>query len=446
MNSPKIYNVKDYGARSNDWLQTDAIQAAIDDCFKNGGGKVVIPQGIYRTATIRIRSNVNLHLESGAVLRGSTNPEDYFNYLNDTVEPIPTPLTEEERKERNLNASVYPFSRWNNAIIRVIDAHDVSITGEPGSYINGMNVYDAIGEENYRGPHAINVQNCENLYLEGYSVVDSANWGHAIFNSKNITCRNVRMYAGHDGFDVRSCDNILIEDCEFTIGDDCIAGFDNNDVIIRRCYLNSACAALRFGGNNVLIEDCKSAGPANYAHRYTLSAEDKARSAQTTPKERHSMCTFFLYYCDFRADIRRTPGNIVIRNCTVENPDIFFSHKFDGEHPWCSNRPLSSIRFENCSISGVKKPALLFCDKDDDRLTLELENVSISPREGFENAYVMDGVNFDRISMKNVTITGYTDPTILTHGFGEVIGGEGIKVVHDGDGIPSGYSSRYEQL
>jgi len=431
MNEIKTYNIRDYGARTCDWLQTEAIQAAIDDCFKNGGGKVIIPRGIYRTATIRVRSNVHLHLEAGAILKGSTDPEDYNGYLKDEIEPI-TVVSDEEIDR--IGRSVYPFSRWNNGLIKVVNAHDVAITGEDGSFIDGMNVYDAIGEEKYRGPHAINVQNCENLYLEGYTITDSANWAHAIFNSKNITCRNVRVYAGHDGFDIRTCDNVLIEDCEFVTGDDSIAGFDNNDVIVRRCLLDSSCSAFRFGGNHVLIEDCTSIAPASFAHRGRLTSEQKALSAQTSLDQRHNMLTFFLYYCDFRAEIRRTPGDIIIRNCRIENPDSIFALQYDGGHKWCCNRPLTQIKYENCTVTGVSKPAILYCDKEE-KLTFELENVSISAREGSEDAPVIDARNFELISMKNVTLTGYTEPTILKHTEGKIECGENVKIqpINDGD-------------
>ncbi len=436
MEPPKIYNIKDYGARSSDWLQTEAIQAAIDDCFKNGGGKVVIPRGIYRTATIRVRSNVNLHLEAGAILKGSVNPDDYSNYLDDKIEPLPPLLSNEEM--RKIGLSVYPYSRWNNAIIRVIDAHDVKITGEAGSFIDGMNVYDAIGEENYRGPHAINVQNCENLYLEGYTISDSANWAHAIFNSKNITCRNVKVYAGHDGFDIRTCDNVLIEDCEFITGDDSIAGFDNNDVIIRRCILDSSCSALRFGGNHVLVEDCRAVAPASFAHRGTMSMEDRARSAQATPSARHNMLTFFLYYCDFRAEIRRTPGDIIIRNCIIDGADSIFALQYDGKHCWCSNRPLTSIRYENCTATGISKPAILYCDKEE-KLTFELENVSITAREGYGDVPVIDGYNFECIYMKNVTLDGYAEPTVLKRTEGEIICDKDVKILSVDDTVRERY-------
>ena len=179
----KIFNIRDYGARFADCLQTKAIQAAIDDCFLAGGGKVVVPCGIYRTGCIRLRSNVQLYLESGAILQGSRELEDYMGYLEDTIEPI---TKEEIGDTPETSYSVTATSRWNNAVIRALDAKNISIIGEKGSYIDGCNPYDPEGESGFRGPHGIDIWRCEDIYLEGYTVVHAGNRAHAIFRSKNI--------------------------------------------------------------------------------------------------------------------------------------------------------------------------------------------------------------------------------------------------------------------
>lgn len=83
-----IFNIVSYGAKADGSLCTCQIQKAIDDCFLNGGGEVEIPSGVFLTGGLRLRSNVTLHLLENAVLKGSVNPEDYADYINDTIEPI----------------------------------------------------------------------------------------------------------------------------------------------------------------------------------------------------------------------------------------------------------------------------------------------------------------------------------------------------------------------
>lgn len=405
------YNICDYGAVSSDRLQTAAIQAAIDACFLAGGGRVTVPAGIYRTGGLRLRSNVALCLQSGAILKGSTDPEDYMAFLEDTVEPL--------KPYEDTAQGVYPYSRWNNGLIRVIDAKNVAIVGEKGSYIDGSDCYDPQGEEKYRGPHAINIQHSENILLDGYTVVDSANWAHAIFVTNHITARNLTVLGGHDGFDVRTCDDVLIEDCEFYSGDDCVAGFDNCDVVVRNCILNCACSSLRFGGNNVLIENCHAFTPARYGFRGSIPKDQRHLRPKTDENCRHSTHTPFKYYCDFRAEIRKTPGDILVRNCTFEGPDAAFTLEFDGEHRWCCNRSLSSITFENCVITDVCKPLLIHGDANEP-IDFTLKNVKITARQGFEDVAFMEATHFSRITLDGVTLEGYRQPLLRAHTEGQL--------------------------
>ena len=72
------YNIVAYGAKADTTvLSTEALQRAIDDCSQSGGGRVVVPTGIYKIGTVELRSHVNLHLEQGATLYGSTDLKDY---------------------------------------------------------------------------------------------------------------------------------------------------------------------------------------------------------------------------------------------------------------------------------------------------------------------------------------------------------------------------------
>jgi len=407
------YLITDFGARSCDQLQTEAIQKALDTCFLNGGGTVIIPAGIFLTGGLRLRSNTTLYLQSGSILKGSSDPEDYTGYINDTIEPINEPY------DGVMSRNVYPFSRWNNAIIRSIDAENIAVIGEPGSWINGSNCYDPLGERDYRGPHGLNIQRSKNIRVEGVSIADTGNWAVTIFTSRDIEARNLRIYGGHDGIDLRTCDNVLIEDCSFTTGDDCIAGFDAQDVVIRNCYMDTACNALRLGGNHILVENCHAYAPSAYGFRGTLSAEKKAAGALTDSTCRHNCVNFFQYYCDFRAKIRKAPGDIVIRNCRIENSDCLFGLYFDGNHKWCTNRSLNSITFEDCEISGVSIPAHIHSDSNEP-LDFTLNRVTIRPKEGFEDLALIDTIYHAGIHLNQVRLEGFTEPTIIARTDGPI--------------------------
>lgn len=406
-----LYNIIDFGAKADGSLCTKQIQKAIDDCFLAGGGEVVIPSGRFLVGGLRLRSNVTLHLLEGATLAGSTNPEDYFAYLDDEIEPI----SMQEREETVSTAlpeaygkrSVIPYSSWNNAIIRAIRAKNIAIIGEKNSFIDGQNCYDPTGEEDYRGPHAINMWYCENVTFSGYTIIDSANWAHAIQNSRNIHAKAITVLGGHDGFDVRTCDDVVVEDCVFRTGDDSIAGFDNINVVVRNSVLNSSCSALRFGGTDVLVENCTSESPNTYGFRGHLSVDKKKARAKTDESCRHDSVTAFLYYCDFRAKIRKTPGNILVRNCRFKNNYAVFSQP--NGHIWSCNKALDNIMFENCVFDGVSLPINIKCPEGEP-LTFKMKDCKISAREGAGDKAVVDASNFRDIIFENVALSGYDNP------------------------------------
>ncbi len=401
--------ITDFGARPGDRLQTAAIQAAIDACFLSGGGRVTVPCGVFRTGGIRLRSGVTLYLKAGAILEGSDDPDQYAAYLDDRLEPL-SPSAFESR-------SANPYSRWNNGLIKAIDAHDIAVIGETGSLLDGVDCVDGEGEEGYRGPHLINLQNCDRVTLSGYTIRHSANWAHAIFRSRDVTIQNVTVYGGHDGIDLFLCDRVLIENCRLMTGDDCLAGYDNYDVTMRSCYLNSACSLMRFGGRKVLVEGCTAEAPAAFGHRYELSAEQRAARAEATDC-RHNTLNVFLYYCDrrFGQPLRYTPGDIMVRDCTFRGADCVFNMDF-GEHIWCCHRPLTGIRFENCVFTDVCSPMRIF-GSEDEPIRFEMEDVRISARAGCEDMPVLEAKHYDGITLSRVAFENFSAPraVLLTAG------------------------------
>ena len=315
----KLFSVIDFGAVSGvESVQTDAFQRALDACFLAGGGEVVVPAGSYVIGDIRIRSNTTLHLLEGAELLGSLDPKDYRHLNSDSLEPLPKEqntlarfhnewmTTYEGFKEYVYTAGSY----WNYGMIRAVYAENIAIIGEKGSKINGRNVYDPEGEEDYRGPHGINMHFCKNVTFKGYTVESASNWAHAIFQSENVTFDSLTVYAGHDALHTRACSNVLMTDCKLITGDDCIAGFDNLDVVVRNCEISTACSAFRYGGNNILVEDCDIWGPCPYQFRGSFSKEEKIAGVLTSERGRNNMLSFWTNFVSDDLPVRRPAGRV----------------------------------------------------------------------------------------------------------------------------------------
>lgn len=404
----KSVSILDFGAVSDGTLQTAAIQAAIDDCFLAGGGTVTVPAGEFLTGGIRLRSHVTLYLQSGAKLIGSRDPADYFAWQKDTIEPFPDEVRTDVHWNpaftgRDISFLIKAGSSWSNGLIRAFRAEQIAVIGEPGSLIDGRDPYDETGEEHFRGPHGMNFHECKGVTLRGYTIQNTGNWAHSIFYTEDIKADHVTVIAGHDGFHFSSCDRISITDCDLATGDDCIAGFDNNNVYVDHCELNTACSAFRFGGNKVLVENCHIYGPAKYLFRGSLSVQEKIDGAHVGNNGRYNMLSIFTYYSDFSLTVRRTPGEILFRNCQVENTTRFIHFNFSGNEPWQNNRPLSSARFENITVDGASMPIHCY-GSPDEPATIELDHVTIRLKDGYEWQEFFKIANLDCLRLTDVTV------------------------------------------
>ena len=395
---------------------TREIQNAIDSVYNAGGGTVILNDGEYHLKSILLKSNVTLYLKAGAYIKGSRNPDDYDisdilicpEGLDYTAVGENCPVAYLGRDFIKPSGSVNPFSRWSRAIIKAYRAKNISVIGEDGATFDGQNCYDALGEEKFRGPHFINFHECDGITLKGYTIKNSSNWANAMFTSSNILCEKIRVWAGHDGIDFLSCDNIVIRDCILQSGDDCLAGFDCNNVLIENCEMNTACNAIRVGGNNMVIRNCYIHGPGLFGHRNTMTLQEKMDGVVAyATNARNNMITMFEYYSDFRYRGRK-PAEIVIEDCIVENCNRLVSNLFSiPRHIWAKNSPLTSITLKNVKAKGVKDPCLLYASKE-----FPMKALFVGCDIQIEQANFAIADNCSVIAFENTKIRSIKAPTI----------------------------------
>lgn len=424
--SIKQFYITDFGAISDvDAPQTEAIQAALDACFLAGGGEVVIPaESTFVTGDIRIRSNTTLHLMENSALIGSQDPSDYFHIHDDRLEPLPaeqnTRALWSRRREvgdfaKNTTFKAYIYtagSHWNHGIIRAVYAENIAVIGEVGSKIDGRNPYDPEGEEEYRGPHGINMHFCKNVTFRNYTIQNTGNWAHAIFQSENVTFENLSVYAGHDALHTRACTNVLMSKCKLITGDDCVAGFDNLDVVVRNCEISSACSAFRYGGNNILVENCTVWGPCPYQFRGSFTIEEKIAGAMTSEKGRNNMLSFWTNFVSSDLPARRPAGKILIRNCTVKNADRMLHLNLSGNEPWQTGTPPTDITFENIKIEGVKM-GLTAYGLESSPMEITLRNVDYTYAEEAAETPMLRMAHCTAVNLENVRVNGFRGSSLI---------------------------------
>lgn len=256
-------NILDYGATAGSKKPcTEAIQTAINDCAKTGGGRVIIPAGEYVSGTIWLKSHVELHLEHGARLIASTNREDY-----NAEDAYPQ------------NYSCKPEEWVGQHFILAIEEEDVAITGTgvidgSGDYFFGEicdygtaywmhGVALAKDKEKLRPGQLICFIESTNITVKDITIKNTPCWACFFHGCEVVTVCGVKVFnpphfANTDGVDVDSCRYVTISDCIIHTGDDaitvrCDAGWLRNKkhsseyITITNCNLSTCACAVRIG-------------------------------------------------------------------------------------------------------------------------------------------------------------------------------------------------------
>jgi polygalacturonase len=204
---------------------TNAFKAAIDSCAQAGGGKVVVPAGIYLTGPIHLRSNINLYVAKDATIKFST----------DTAKYLPAVYTRFESVEcMNFSPLIYAFEQTNIAITGegVLDGQATdsnwwawkSLSGADTTILNtmvasGVPVEQRIfGSGHHLRPNFFQPYRCTNILVQGVTFKDSPMWGVNPVLCQNVTILNVTVTANSggsrpntDGCDPECCTNVLIK-------------------------------------------------------------------------------------------------------------------------------------------------------------------------------------------------------------------------------------------
>lgn len=256
----KIFNIIHYGAKSDGvTVNTDAIQRAIDDCSRSGGGKVLFPQGDWLSGTIIIRDNVTLHFEKGATLLGSVDLKDYKNV---------DPFTE------GLGIDV----GW--ALVAAVDAKNIGIEGEgaingQGSAVKERHIQTDKRPEAERWglrPFLLRVIRCEGVTVRDITLLYSASWTSHYFQCRNVHIEDVQIkshgVAHNDGINIDGSQDVVIKNCDIESGDDALCFKTTSskmackNIVVSGMRLKSNQAGIKTGTEsmapfeNIRISDC----------------------------------------------------------------------------------------------------------------------------------------------------------------------------------------------
>ena len=415
----KNFSITDYGAKGDSITDcTEAFAKAIAACNAAGGGKVVVPEGKFSTGPIHLKSNVNLHISKGAVVLFSRDTKKYLPQVYTRFEAVElmnySPLIyayEQENiaitGEGELNGQAndenwwFWKGRWGHAGQERPLKEGAPTQKEANERLkkmaeDGVPVKDRIfGEGDYLRPNFVQPYKCKNVLIEGVTIKESPMWIIHPVLCENVTIRKVKVIShgpNSDGCDPESCKDVLIEDCLFDTGDDCIAiksGRDHDgrrvnvpseNIIVRNCTMKDGHGGVVIGseisGNvrNVFAENCEMSSP--YLDR-ALRLKSNSRRGGIIENVFMRNCTVgdvadavvhvYMFYANETGDNHPTVRNIQVKNVTSKKSNYGIYIEAEEEYP------VEGITIEDCSFENAAKGNLIKGYKD-----LKLVNVKIN--------------------------------------------------------------------
>jgi len=312
------FNILNYGAIADGMtLNSVAINKAIDECAKEGGGTVLIPRGSFVTGPIIMKSNINLHLDKGALVIFSPDFNQYplvtssFEGVDaarcqspvvaENLENIAItgpgimngngyywrPVKKEKLTETQWKQHLQDYGGALTADKKTWYASEKalkgSLTNNIGKLTDGKTLADFEDVKDYLRPNMIRIYQCKNILIEDVTFENSPAWTTHMMMSEHITIKNLKVKnpwygTNTDALDLESCKNALVEDCNFDTGDDgiCIKsgrdaegrkrGMPTQDIIVNNCTVYHAHGGFVVGSemsggtNNMFISNCTFIG------------------------------------------------------------------------------------------------------------------------------------------------------------------------------------------
>ncbi|MER2493450.1 glycoside hydrolase family 28 protein [Catenovulum sediminis] len=307
---PKIPNrdfvLTDYtGQGDGQFDNTQAFKDAIAAAHKEGGGRIVVPQGEYLTGPIHLESNIELHISEGATVAFIPEPERYKPYVFTRWEGTEligySPLIYAFKKNNiaitgkgtleggGSNDHWWPWKgKWKKADWTISEVENQKHTRDVLRQMaeDQVPVEQRVFEQNYLRPPFIQPYLCTNVLIEGVTVKNSPFWLLNPVLCTSVTIRDVHCDSygpNSDGCDPEACKDVLIENCVFDTGDDCIAiksgrnadgrrvAVPCQNIVIDKCQMKA-------GHGGVVIGSEISGGVRNlYAQNCEMSSPDLAR-------------------------------------------------------------------------------------------------------------------------------------------------------------------------
>ncbi|MDE3200170.1 MAG: glycoside hydrolase family 28 protein [Acidobacteriota bacterium] len=216
---PGVFDVRKHGATGDGkTLDTAAVNRTIEAAAAAGGGVVYFPAGTYLCFSIRLKSQVHLHLEQGATILAAASPlpGEQTGYNGGTYDAAESNAPWEHYQD-------FGHNHWHNSLIWGENIHDISITGPGLIYGKGLsfgadrpprgNYPIYVAEQPGVGNKSIALKNCHNVLLRDFSMLKCGHFALLLTGVDNLTIDNLKIDTDRDGMDLDCCQNVRVSNC-----------------------------------------------------------------------------------------------------------------------------------------------------------------------------------------------------------------------------------------
>lgn len=261
-----MYNILDYGAVSGGTVQCrQAFQKAVDDCYKNGGGRVYVPAGTYLMGTVFLKDNVHIYLEAGSLILGSTDLKNDFA----PDEEIPYAVYQ-DASHTFFHHSLFVAEGCKHISITGAGRIDMQSKYESDDFtpVRGIGVCP---KGTFRGAKVIAFKECEDVLLKDFSLYHATDLAIYLAGCETIRVNSLVIDTHIDGINIDCCKNTIISDCIIKSGDDGIVPKSSyvlgrkqltENLTVTNCIVSSECNAIKLGTEsnggfrNVTVSNC----------------------------------------------------------------------------------------------------------------------------------------------------------------------------------------------
>lgn len=394
----QTFNILDYGAKKDtSVLSTDAFNRAIDACNAAGGGRVIVPVGIYKSGTIYLKSNVELHFERGATLYASIDSRDFPG------------------ASKTFYGSRQDLYGWFSLIFAE-KASNIAITG--------YGTIEGVGHRQRRDrktfpkgvmdgrPRNILFISCKNVTVEDISINNAGFWNQHYYDCEDVIVNNIKVYnhANHnnDGIDIDGCRRFVLSNSIIDSDDDAIVLKSSDtivckDITVTNCIVSSYANAIKLGTEttggfqNIAISNC-----------VVKPSRSTTRPAFNTP--RHGITGISVEMVD-----GGTMNGVIINNIVIQETDCALyvrlatrNRKHTPSAPAPGNGQMKNVQISNIvaynagnyasSVTGVPNA--------------HIENIYLSNIRIFNKGAVQPGEYISDLEKVKESENGYPQPTV----------------------------------